>query len=108
MTKLEKSIRHELKFYGSDLRAGRWGVAGYSVGQVPHGFRFLEGAYCDIGDGEVTDIRLYAYGNAYAAKDVNGDSIDITKPIEEYLRGETDRSWDKLIFDIQACILQEE
>ena len=48
MTKLEKSIRHELKFYGSDLRAGRLGVAGYSVGQVPHGFRFLEGAYCDL------------------------------------------------------------
>lgn len=107
MTKLEKSIRRELKYFGPKLRAGHWGALGHTMGIVSPNFRYLYRAYCDFDGGEITGVRLYGVGDALTAKDYHGDSIDITGPLESYLRGESGWSWGSLIAGIQDAVLLE-
>ena len=104
MDKLEKSIRHALKYYGPDIRNGHWGVTSYTVGVMPSR-GFIKGAYCDLENGIVTDIRLYAVGDAQEARDYYGESVCITEPIEEYITDHND--WDMLINEIYNLIEKE-
>lgn len=104
MTKLEKSIRREMKYYGPRLRAGHYGVTDYTLGMVPKDFGYICGVFCDVEDGEVTDIRLYCYGDAEERKDYYGESIDITEPVKRYLMGMSEWSWDAMIQEISDTI----
>lgn len=107
MKKLEKSIRREMKYYGPRLRAGHYGVAGYTTGIVPSDFRTLSGIFCDVDDGEVTGIRLYCVGDAEERRDYYGETIDITEPVERYLMGLSDWDWDAMIREIVDTINKE-
>ena len=102
MTKLNKSIRHCMKFYGPDLRNGHYGVAGYTTGVIPSDYKTLSRVCCDIEGGIVTDIRVYGYGDAYERRDYYGESTDITAPIEDYLKCNID--WDSMIYEIEKII----
>ena len=102
MTKLNKSIRHCMKDYGPSLRNGHYGVAGYTVGAVPADYQTLRSVHCDVEDGIVTDIRLYAVGAARERCDYYGESTDITSPVEDFLKGNID--WDDMIDEIESII----
>lgn len=102
MTKLNKSIRRCLKGYGPSLRNGHYGVAGYTTGAVPADYQTLHSVWCDVEDGIVTDIRLYAVGDARERRDYYGESTDITAPVEDYLKCNID--WDSMIYEIEKII----
>lgn len=104
MTKLEKSVRHELKYYGTALRNGHYVTLG-TTGRLKYNFQFLKDVYCDFEDGIVTGIRVYGYGDALAVCDYEGSSYDITEPVENYLSQET--SWDQLISDICDYLIEQ-
>lgn len=103
MTKLEKSIRREMKYYGPRLRSGHYITPGF-VGMVPVDFGTLCGVFCDVGDGEVTDIRLYCVGDAKERRDYYGETIDITEPVKRYLMGMSEWSWSTMIQEIADTI----
>ena len=107
MKKLEKSIRREMKYYGPRLRAGHYGVAGCITGIVPSDFSTISGIFCDVEDGEVTDIRLYCVGDAEERRDYYGESIDITEPVKRYLMGMSEWSWSAMIREIVDTINEE-
>lgn len=100
MDKLEKSIRHELAYYGPSIRAGHYAATG-STEIAKYGF--VKEMRCDVENGIVTGIRLYTVGDAYVPRDYHEQSIDITDPLIDYLR-DGDRSWDQLIWGIYRVI----
>lgn len=102
MTKLEKSIRREIKPFGPRLRSGHYGVPRYTVGLVPNDFRTIKTVCCDVENGEVTDIRLYCVGDAMEAHDYHGKSVNITEAVEKYLM--ESRDWDDLIKSIEEIV----
>lgn len=102
MTKLNKSIRHCLKGYGPSLRNGHYGVAGYTTGAVPADYQTIHSVWCDVENGIVTDIRLYAVGDARERRDYYGETTNITEPIEDYLKCNID--WDSMIYEIEKII----
>lgn len=109
MNKLEKSIRKEMKYYGDNIRNGHYGVAGFTTGLVPDDYKVIQSVVCDV-DFEkktVTDIRIYGYGDAFLERDYYGESIDITAPVEEYLKKAWVSSWDSLIWDIRDIVQEE-
>ena len=104
MTKLEKSIRHEMAHYGVALRSGKYWANGTS-GTLPNGFRgFFETAHCDYDskNGIVSDIRIYVYGDAKEERDYYGRATDISDPIEAYIRNEA--PWDDMIAGIVEIV----
>lgn len=105
MTKLEKSIRREMKYYGPRLRAWHYGVAGYTTGIVPSDFRTLSGIFCDVEGVEVTEIRLYCVGDAEERRDYHGEIIDITELVERYLMGMSEWSLSAQVENIQLFFL---
>lgn len=102
MNKLEKSIRHEMKYFGPAIRTGHWGVAGYTTGLVPSNYRTLHRVCCDVdpAKGIVTDIRVYAYGDGMTPDDYYHRSVDITEPVTDYLTQGGDFDWDMMISSI--------
>ena len=104
MNKLEKSIRHEMKYYGAGIRAGHYGVCGYTVGEMPAN-GFIETVCADVENGIVTDIRLYTVGDAILERDYYGESVIITEAIEDYIKNRS--TWDEMIHDIAAIIKTE-
>lgn len=102
MTKLNQSIRHEMKYYGPALRSGHYGALGATVGEIPDDYKTIKSVHCDVKDGIVTDIRLYGVGDSQEARDYHGESIEITEPVESYLRREID--WNEMISAIESII----
>ena len=103
MTNLNKSIRHEMSYYGPGLRSGHYGAMRHTVGDIPDDFKTIKSVCCDVSDGIVTDIRLYGVGDSQEARDYHGESIEITEPVESYLRREI--SWDEMISEIEAIVI---
>lgn len=102
MTKLEKSIRHELSYIGPGLRAGSYGMAGRHSGILPRR-GLAESLYCDVdaGQGTVTGIRMYGPGDARERRDHDGESVDITEALEHFLTGNgEDYTWDDFVGEI--------
>lgn len=98
MSKLEKSVRHEMNHYGAALRSGKYWPFG-ETGVVPCGSRgYVQSAFADVDNGTCTDITIYTVGDARQRKHAEcGDgSVDITECINDYLRGDLD-GWDGLI-----------
>lgn len=107
MTKLEKSIRRGLKYFGPKLRAGQYGVQGYTLGDLPR-LGYISSVHCDVEDGAVTDIRLYCVGDAQERRDYYGESINITEPITSYLQtGPDGWDWDALIQKIVDAVASD-
>lgn len=108
MKKLEKSIRRCMKQYGHALRNRHYGCPeipgeyGGTVGAVPDDYGVVSRVCCDVEDGEVTDIRLYCFGDAMEPADYYRETIDITYPIFDYLSGNV--NWDGLIQEIVSII----
>lgn len=102
MTNLMKSIRHEMNQYGPRLRSGHYGVAGYTTGIVPIDYQTIHSIHCDFESGVVTDIRLYPVGAAMERRDYNGESIDITDPVKEYLCNNL--TWAEMLSAIEAIV----
>lgn len=102
MTNLLKSIRREMKRYGPRLRSGHYGVAGYTTGVIPSDYQTIHSVHCDVESGVVTDIRLYPVGAAMEPCDYYDKSINITHPVEEYLRGNLD--WAEMLSAIEAVV----
>lgn len=105
MTKLNKSIRHYMDYYGPRLRTGHYGVVDYTLGQVPCDFRYVSSVFCDAEDGVCTDIRLNCVGDGIMRSDYQGESINITAPVKSYLTGEF--SWNEMIDEIEYIIRKE-
>ena len=101
MTKLNKSIRHAMKAYGPALRNGHYIAVG-GTGQHPEGFQTFKSAYADVEDGVASDIRLYAVGDAILRRDHDGDSAEITGPVNRFLSG--DVSWNMMIDEIEDLL----
>lgn len=100
MTKLEKSIRRELKYFGPALRNGHYGLQRYTLGIMPKR-GLISSVHCDVEEGEVTNIRIYCGGDALWYKDYYGDSIEITNAFVTYLKAEDEGwDWDALIRNI--------
>lgn len=95
MNKLERSIRHEMKWYGPRLRTGHYGALGNTVGVIPDDFGTIDGVFCDIDNGAVTDIRLYCVGDAKEPRDYHGRSVEITSAVTDYLSEHHD--WNEMI-----------
>lgn len=106
MTKLNKSIRHCMDYYGSRLRSGHYGALRHTLGQVPPDFRYVNSVYCDVVNGVCTDIRLYCVGDAVMRSDWEGASINITDPLVSYLKGEL--NWNEMIGEIEYIIEHSE
>ncbi len=104
MDKLEKSIRHQMKYYGARMRNNHFWVPGHSVGVMRDDDAFLMGAYADVTNGIVTDIRFYENGDAYEERDWRGRTLNITDPIYEYLSD--GKSWDEMIHSIYNIIME--
>lgn len=104
MTKLNKSIRHEMRYYGPRIRAGHYGVARTSsgVGVIPDDFAFIRRVCCDVENGVVTDIRLYAVNDAMEERDYNEESVNITEPVESYVANRI--GWDDMIDEIESIV----
>lgn len=104
MTKLNKSIRHEMRYYGPRIRAGHYGVVGTSsgVGVIPDDFAFIRRVCCDVENGVVTDIRLYAVNDAMEERDYNEKSVNITEPVESYVANQI--GWDDMIDEIESIV----
>ena len=103
MNKLEKSIRCALKPFGPDIRNGHVWIPGYSVGIIGNDDYFLSSAYADVDTeaGIITDIRLYAVGDAKEPYDYYGKSLNITDQISQYILERNDNmTWNDLINSI--------
>lgn len=98
MNKREKSIRHELKFYGPKIRAGHMKIPGETTGWMDEKDFYLASAHADVDvhAGIVTDIRLYRVGDAKAARDYYGQTLEFTDILYEYIR-DPEATWDELI-----------
>ncbi|MBM6725078.1 hypothetical protein [Pseudoflavonifractor phocaeensis] len=106
MTKLERSIRHELSYIGPGLRAGSYGLVGHFVGVMPS--RGLVNAlYCDVDTehGIVSNIRMYGSGDAMERRDYYGESVNITSALDHYFTNH-DYEWNDFVQEI-AEIVQE-
>lgn len=95
MTKLEKSIRRELKHYGPYIRSGYYDSNGR-----------INKVCCDVENGIVTDVRLYTYGQAMERRDYYRESIDITWPLSNY-GGSRIQTWDDAIREILTIVREE-
>ena len=106
MTKLEKSIRSEMKFWGPRIRAGYYVLRGHT-GDIPKGGT-IKALYASYEDGVVTDIRLYLQGDAWQRRDYEGweGTVDITKALEDYIRSYYS-TWDDLIEGIAEIVLAD-
>lgn len=95
MSKIEKSVRAEMRPYGPALRAGHYAVpGGRRCGDMPK-IGYINSAHMDVEGGVCTDIRVYAVGEAMERRDYHGESANITDEIQDYLEGETD--WNGMI-----------
>lgn len=104
MNKLEKSVRSVLKYYGTDLRAGRYWPHG-AVGLLPPKFRgYVAKVIIDVEDGIAINCMIYTVGDAIEAAHYRGAGIDITAVTEEYLK-DGDKSWDDYIKDVCDVIV---
>lgn len=112
MTKLEKSIRHALAFYGPSIRAGRYWYPGES-GTPPETWRgFVSSLKTDYDrkTGLVTDMRLYTVGDAMERRDYYNQSVDITEPLLRYLSGDYSYAkspWDRMIADMVKTVKEQ-
>lgn len=104
MTKLEKSIRHELAYYGPSLRAGHYEKLG-TTGTLPKR-GYLNQACADIEDGIVTDIRIYTVGDARERRDFYGESCDITSAFDGEYGYLSYWDWDVMIAEIIDLVQQ--
>lgn len=105
MTKLEKSIRHEMKIYGPELRSGKYyGVCGHTVGDVPL-YGFISLVCARVKDGICTDVNIYTVGDAFTRADYYGEDndlgmfVNITEEVENYIL-DNSCDWNDLISDI--------
>lgn len=101
MTKLEKSIRHEMAGYGPGLRAGHYNAPNHAGFMTKYGT--IAAAFCDVEDGIVTDIRLYDYSEGRIPQDYYKESCEITDAFYNqhgtgYFDGNYD--WDDFIEQI--------
>lgn len=109
MNKLEKSIRHQLNPFGPSIRAGHWLITSHSVGVIDSRHSYLSSAHADVEDGIVTDIRLYAVGEAKKHRDYYGESLDITEQLTAYIMGRSDNlTWGDLIQSIAQAVTEKE
>lgn len=104
MTRLEKSIRHELAPYGPALRAGHYNAPGYTGFETKRGT--IAAAYCDVENGIVTDIRFYGFEGGKLSRDYHGKSCDISSAFynadgEGFLYS---YDWESLIDDIVSIV----
>lgn len=116
MNELEKSVRREMKYYESELRAGGWyGFRGDTGWAPKYGTIHKICADYDFEEKIVTDIRIYTYGEAMERRDYYNDSINITTAFygaENSDGFRTHHDWDTLINDIcmivKTCVESEE
>lgn len=104
MKKLEKSVRHELKTYGPDLRNGHI-YNNASAGLMTPGVdRFLDSAFAsvDADRGIVTDIRFYFDGEAIRRDDYYGETVCITDQVCDWISDKT--TWDDLIDSVVRAV----
>ncbi len=108
MTRLNKSVRRAFSCYGQKfrLRSGYWRTSISPCGDSLDGVQFLRRAFCDVRDGEVTDVRLYSAGDAMEPRDRNGLSVDITWEVQDFLSDPNIR-WDDFILSICERIQSE-
>ncbi len=104
MTKLEKSIRAEMKYYRNDIKSGKLVSLG-AVGIMQKNYKHFRNAFATVEDGICKDIRIYGYQDAYEKRDFWKTTIDITeaidRAIEEY---PIESTWDEVISDIMEII----
>lgn len=77
------------------------------TGVFPSGTQTFSHAFADYdGDGNCTEIRTYAYGDAMERRHYygTGDTADVTDIIEDWMRGEYDRA--EVCRRIQAAIAE--
>lgn len=100
MTKLEKSVRHELSYIGPGLRAGSYGLVGHFVGVMPSR-GLVRALYCDVDTehGIVSDIRMYGSGDALVYRDYYGESVNITGALDHYFLDHY-YTWDDFVREI--------
>lgn len=92
---MKKMIEKHLAYYKESLENGDYALVGIATEIPKRGF--FRDAFMDVKDGEVTDIRIYVYMDAYIAGDwpvCAEDTLEVTAEIEEYLEGE---SWEWLV-----------
>lgn len=113
MTRLERSVRHELNYYGAKIRAGgHYYVCGYSTGDVPKE-GYISRVCARFKDGICTDVTIYTVGSGYAPDDYYcrsnhlGTYIDITGEIESYIMNRM-YDWNELIDSIVDSIRDSE
>lgn len=104
MKKLEKSVRSCMNTYGPALRSGHIVVQGKMPGHILEDGvdRMLDHAYADVEDGVVTDIRMYFEQESRQARDYKGNSLEITKEIEDWFG--SCETWDDLIQRIVRAV----
>lgn len=104
MTKLEKSIRKEMKYYRNDIRYGKIVSLG-AVGEMPKYYKHLRDAYATINNGICEDINIYGFGDAYERKDYEKATINITDAIDNAIRNYPNNcTWDEVIDDIMYIV----
>lgn len=79
------------------------------TGVFPSGIQTFSRAFADYdGNGNCTEIRTYAYGDAMERRHYygTGDTADVTDIIEDWMRGEYDRA--EVCRRIQSAIDDQE
>lgn len=104
-SKLELSIKRELKHFGYDLRASNYGIAGHGDPGAKPKYGFITHAYLDISPtkGIATRIRLYRC-KGECPRDWYYKSIDITEMLGGYIDGEHRGDWNALVRLIGSAI----
>lgn len=107
MTKLEKSVRHCMSYYGQALRARKYIYRGFA-GAIPDNCRGVIHYFsAKIKDGICTNINGYVFGQAMYEEDYYRKNIDITEPVGKLAAHHPEYSWDEMINDICDVIEKE-
>lgn len=107
MTKLEKSVRHCMSYYGPALRARKYIYRGFA-GAIPDGcMGRIHYFSAKMEDGLCTDINGYVVGQAMNEEDYYRKNIDITEPVGKLAAHYPEYSWDEMISDICDTIREE-
>ena len=105
MKKLERSIRKELSHIGPGLRAGCYSLAGHYVGIMPSR-GLVCSLYCDVDEsaGIVTDIRMYATGDARERRDYYNESVNLSDALGHYLMQSSQLTWSDFVHEIEEIV----
>lgn len=104
MTKLEKSIRHEMSFYGPRLRAGGHYYVHGMTGDMPK-VGYVSKVCMDISDGICKNITVYTVGDAMDPDHYYGRCSVVTDAVCDFITGDTD--WDGMINSIVNTALED-